>query len=68
MVSHWQFSSPSGGPQRAVWGANFVNDLDEDEMGHGTHVAGTMVGRTLGVAPGARVVALKVFDANGGTW
>ncbi|KAK0731010.1 peptidase S8/S53 domain-containing protein, partial [Lasiosphaeris hirsuta] len=68
MESHWQFSSPSGGPPRAVWGANFVNNITEDEMGHGTHVAGTMVGRTLGVAPEARVVALKIFDAESGSW
>src|SRR5437763_1234977 len=43
-----------------------------DDYGHGTHVAGllggsgaTSNGQYKGVAPGARVVALRVLDANG---
>ncbi len=43
-----------------------------DENGHGTHVAGIAAGRAwpgsaAGVAPGARLVALKVFGAGGST-
>jgi len=43
-----------------------------DENGHGTHVAGIAAGRAWagrhgGAAPGARLVALKVFGANGST-
>ena len=37
-----------------------------DEQGHGTHVAGTIVGGNgVGVAPGARLVVAKVFDKTG---
>lgn len=32
---------------------------------HGTHVAGTIAGRTVGVAKGARVVSVRVLDCNG---
>ena len=37
----------------------------EDCNGHGTHVAGTAAGTTLGVAPGASVVAVRVLDCAG---
>ena len=44
-----------------------------DDDGHGTHVTGTMVGaepngnNQIGVAPGAKWIAVKAFTANGGT-
>jgi subtilisin family serine protease len=43
----------------------------DDDNGHGTHVAGTIAARNTGsgvtgVAPGTRVVAVKVLDASGG--
>ncbi|KAK4162336.1 subtilisin-like protease 6 [Cladorrhinum sp. PSN259] len=50
---------------RATFGANFVNDNDTDENGHGSHVAGTVAGKTFGVAKKAKIVAVKVLDANG---
>ncbi|KAK3934197.1 peptidase S8/S53 domain-containing protein [Diplogelasinospora grovesii] len=54
---------------RAVWGANFINQNNTDENGHGTHVAGTIGGLTLGISPHTRLVALKVFDGNAqGPW
>lgn len=44
-----------------------------DDLGHGTHVTGTMVGsetngaNQVGVAPGAKFISVKAFAANGGT-
>src|SRR5690606_24415810 len=44
-----------------------------DDQGHGTHVTGTMVGsepdgsNQVGVAPGAKYIAVKAFTAAGGT-
>ena len=46
----------------------------QDDRGHGTHVAGTIGARNngagvVGVAPGTRLLAVKVLDARGiGTW
>ncbi|KAK1826217.1 subtilisin-like protease 6 [Podospora conica] len=51
---------------RAIWGANFVNDNDTDENGHGSHVAGTVGGKNYGVAKNVELVAVKVLDADGG--
>ena len=36
-----------------------------DCQGHGTHVAGTVAGQTLGVASGAEVVPVRVLDCRG---
>lgn len=44
-----------------------------DDIGHGTHVTGTMVGsepngaNQIGVAPGAKWIAVKAFTSSGGT-
>lgn len=51
---------------RATFGANFINDVDDDENGHGSHVAGTIAGATFGVAKNANLIAVKVLDADGG--
>ncbi|CCT67998.1 probable endopeptidase K [Fusarium fujikuroi IMI 58289] len=51
---------------RALWGTNFVSGSpDTDELGHGTHVAGIVGGKTYGVAKGCRMYAVKVIDKDG---
>jgi len=61
-------------------GVNFVrkgNSLNpdrwDDDNGHGTHVAGIIAAvdneiGVVGVAPGARLYAVKVLDASGSGW
>ncbi|KAK1757858.1 peptidase S8/S53 domain-containing protein [Echria macrotheca] len=74
-TSHWQFTSPFSSPDnksRATFGASFVPDdnaTTTDSLGHGTHVAGIIAGRTLGINPRAHVVSVKVFGADAsGSW
>ncbi|MEU7322151.1 S8 family serine peptidase [Streptomyces griseoviridis] len=59
--THEEFGS------RAVPGFDAVGDGREgrDCQGHGTHVAGTVAGRDHGVAPQARVVAVRTLDCSG---
>ncbi|MFQ6171587.1 S8 family peptidase [Oryzobacter sp. R7] len=58
------------GGVNCIQGNNSFTDLN----GHGTHVAGTAAARdnstgVVGVAPGARLWAVRVLDANGsGSW
>jgi subtilisin family serine protease len=55
---------------RAHFGINTVQGEDDaDGNGHGTHVAGTIGGKTYGVAKKVTLVAVKVLSAYGsGTW
>jgi subtilisin family serine protease/subtilisin-like proprotein convertase family protein len=59
-LSHQEF----GG--RAVSGIDTVdNDNDASDCnGHGTHVAGTLGGKTTGVAKSVQIVAVRVLDCN----
>lgn len=52
---------------RAVSGYDFVdNDADASDCdGHGTHVAGTIGGSTVGVAKSVALVAVRVLDCSG---
>ncbi|MFM9446867.1 S8 family peptidase [Streptomyces acidiscabies] len=52
---------------RAGYGWDFVGGdrYAGDGNGHGTHVAATVAGSTLGVARGARVVSVRVLDDSG---
>ncbi|HET9650068.1 MAG TPA: S8 family serine peptidase [Microlunatus sp.] len=45
--------------------ANYQDDPESGLISHGTHVAGTIAGKTWGVAKGAKVVAIRVLDCNG---
>ncbi|UYQ64603.1 S8 family peptidase [Streptomyces peucetius] len=53
---------------RATFGYDAVGDgrRGQDCQGHGTHVAGTVGGRTYGVATEASLVSVRVLDCEGG--
>ncbi len=38
---------------------------DDNDDGHGTHVAGIIAGSETGVAPGVKLIGVKVFDSQG---
>ncbi|KAJ3416219.1 subtilisin-like serine protease [Chytridiales sp. JEL 0842] len=60
LVTHPDFEG------RAVNGADFSGDNNGvDANGHGTHVAGTIAGKTYGVAKKSNIIAVKVFPASG---
>lgn len=50
---------------RARWGTNTLDSQDEDCHGHGTHVAGTVGGKTYGVAKDVKLVGIKVLNCKG---
>jgi len=50
---------------RAVWGANYVDTIRDDNNGHGTHCAGTIGGATIGVARDCRLIAVRVLNGQG---
>lgn len=50
-----------------LWDAVNNDDDPMDDEGHGTAVAGIAGGSAHGVAPGARIVAVKVLNADGST-
>lgn len=54
-VNHQEF----GG--RASLGVNYAGGSHVDSGGHGTHVAGTIGGRTYGVAKNTNLISVKVF-------
>lgn len=51
---------------RVVLGADFTDDpMETDGNGHGTHVAGLLGGRNVGVARGVTIIAVKVLNCKG---
>jgi serine protease AprX len=75
---HPDLHDPATGKSRVVYSESFVPGTDTlDHYGHGTHVAGIIAGNgsqsgglsnayaVYGVAPNAKLVNLKVLDANG---
>ena len=58
-ATHGEFGS------RATLDANFVGDGRSDDcLGHGSHVAGTVGGATVGVARSVRIHAVRVFGCS----
>lgn len=58
---------------RVLKGKNFVSgglfSDSEDDNGHGTHVAATIAGRNVGIAPKVEILPVKILDENGeGSW
>ena len=74
-ISTWHDDlAAAGGGQRVDRFVDFVNgtQMPHDDHGHGTHVAGIIAGNGFdsngartGIAPGSRLVVLKVLDAEG---
>ncbi|WP_147554267.1 S8 family peptidase [Bacillus testis] len=68
-------SSPNSPDNEYNWlDATSANQASPyDDLGHGTHTIGTMVGseengaNKIGVAPGAKYISVKAFTNNGGT-
>jgi subtilisin family serine protease len=50
---------------RATFAFNSVDNINTDANGHGSHVAGTIGGKTFGVAKKATLIGVKVLDAQG---
>lgn len=61
LLTHQEFQG------RAVSGYDFVNNDSDvtDCNGHGTHVSGTIGGRTYGVAKSVKLIGVRVLDCNG---
>ncbi len=64
-AAHAEFATTAGSRAQNVYNATGDGNAS-DCNGHGTHVAGTVAGKTYGVAKGALVRAVKVFSCSGG--
>jgi serine protease len=59
-IYHPEFSN-----NKITWGANFMDDINRDCHGHGTHVASLAGGKELGVAKNVNLIAVKVLGCEG---
>ena len=50
---------------RAEWGFDATGEGEFDGFGHGSHVAGTIGGKTFGIAKKVNLVAVKAFTSDG---
>lgn len=65
LATHSEFGGRVKAGFTAISDRRGTTDCD----GHGTHVAGTIGGKTYGVAKGVTLVPVRVLDCNGsGTW
>ncbi|MFD4869732.1 S8 family serine peptidase [Streptomyces sp. NPDC058412] len=67
--NHTEFGGPDN--TRASFGFDAIGDgrNGQDCQGHGTHVAGTVAGKTYGVAGKAKLVSVRVLGCDGkGSW
>ncbi|WCD87821.1 Extracellular serine proteinase [Streptomyces xanthophaeus] len=67
--AHTEFGGPDA--SRATFGFDAIGDgrNGQDCQGHGTHVAGTVAGKTYGVASKAKLVSVRVLGCDGkGEW
>ena len=66
-MQHEQFGGRAlpGADPITAGGFGAVSPPSSDCDGHGTHVAALAAGSTVGVAPGATVVAVRVLDCDG---
>jgi len=76
LQSHWRGYNPETGetnPEGNWFDPVYNSTLPEDSDEHGTHVMGTIVGqepdgsRKIGVAPGAKWIAARIFNTAGNT-
>ncbi|MCZ7556195.1 MAG: S8 family serine peptidase [Bacteroidia bacterium] len=54
-----------GNPTRATFGYDAFGSNGADLNGHGTHVAGTVGGSTVGVAKAVNLISVRVLDRRG---
>jgi subtilisin family serine protease len=60
-TTHGEFEGRASGAYSSVKGKSSTDDCH----GHGTHVAGTVAGKTYGVAKDSRLYAVRVLDCDG---
>lgn len=74
IIDHKEFLNDDG-ESRILEGWDFSTDGDwneqrgisrtnvQDGTGHGTHVSGSIVGKNVGIAPKAKILPVKIFNA-----
>jgi serine protease AprX len=77
IYSHPDLLSSQTGQSRVVYRQSFIGGVQNDDFGHGTHVAGILAGTGAesnvpgslhvlrGIAPNANLLDLRVLDQNG---
>lgn len=69
LPTHWEFGERASAIYDAFAREGTGNTMGIDCNGHGSHVAGTIGGRTFGVAKKARLFGVRVLNCQGtGAW